>query len=101
MTPLTMANSWGIAFRLEHARTTILHPRSRRFPAENFQTEDTYMPFASVSRYSPRGSALCTCLNYIAYWVQGDLGNQVVYLQYCLAVLSGHKHDDSLGEMSS
>ena len=44
---------------------------------------------------------LCTYLNDIAYRVVGHHSNEVVYAGYRIVVISGHKHDDSLSDMSS
>ena len=38
-----------VAFGLAHARTIVLHPRSRRAPYVSFRVEDTYMPAGNVS----------------------------------------------------
>ena len=48
-----------------------------------------------------RSRAMCTCLNYTVRGVGWNCGDQVVHPGDCIVVFSGHKHDDSLVEMSS
>ena len=43
-----------VAFGLVHARTIVLHPRSRCALFGSFQGEDTYMPAANISGDIPR-----------------------------------------------
>ena len=42
-------DSCGVAFGLEHARATVLHPHSCGTPCASSQQEDTYMPGRNVS----------------------------------------------------
>ena len=42
-----------------------------------------------------------TCLKQVAYWVDSPRIDEVVYAGYRVVMLSGHKHDDDLGNMSS
>jgi hypothetical protein len=39
----------NVAFELVHARTIVLHHRSRCVPCVSFQGEDTYMPAGNIS----------------------------------------------------
>ena len=58
------------------------------------------MPARNVSGdYSSRGSVLCTCLNHVAYGIEMHPIDEVVYAGYRVVMLSGHKHDDGLGNM--
>ena len=60
------------------------------------------MPVRNVSGdYSSRGGVLCTCLNHVAYRVEPHHIDEIVYAGYRVVMLSGHKHDDGLGNMSS
>ena len=47
--PPRTLDSHGIAFGLVHARTTVLHPRSRCAPRASSQGGDAYMPAGNVS----------------------------------------------------
>ena len=49
MRPPRVLDSDGVAFGLVHARTIVLHPRSRDSPCARFQGEGTYMPVRNVS----------------------------------------------------
>ena len=49
MRPPRATGPHRVAFGLLHARTIVLHPRSRCAPFASFRGEDTYMPAANVS----------------------------------------------------
>ena len=49
MRPPRVAGPHRVAFGLVHARTILLHHRSRCAPFGSFRGEDTYMPAANVS----------------------------------------------------
>ena len=49
MRSLGATGACRVAFGLVHARTMVLHPRSRRAPYVSFRGEDTCMPAGDVS----------------------------------------------------
>ena len=48
MRPPRVVDPHRVAFGLVHARTTVLHHRSRCAPFGNCRGEDTYMPVGNV-----------------------------------------------------
>ena len=59
------------------------------------------MPARNVSGdYSSRGSVLYTCPNHVAHGIELHHIDEVVYAGYRVVMLSGHKHDDRLRNMS-
>ena len=61
--------------------------------------EKVHVRLLEKSAVASCSSAPCTCLNHVAYRVERHRINEVVYAGYRIVMLSGHKHDDGLGNM--